>query len=392
MDEKIEEFSEKTLNCILRETVDAMENSKTQIFDIYEGARSEVEHIQMDIKEVKEKVYEVIEKVDRLEIEEQAAKQKLVRVSRNFKSYTESDIQNCYEAVKDVQIRLAIAREQEEHLRHRRDTLEIRLRKLAATVEKSKHLVVKIGVVLGYLSSQINAVVTQIEMLNQDKMLGVQVIKAQETERLRVSREIHDGPAQTIANLIYQSSICERMIDIDSDEAKAGLQEIRRQIRHCLGEVRRIIFDLRPMSLDDLGLVATVDQFLGKLKTRGNLSVAFNVEGIEVKINQYVEVSIFRIIQEALNNIYRHAESPSAELRLIYGKEYMSVVIKDIGKGFLVDQPHDNEEQNGCFGLMGMKERAAIIHGQLLIDSKPGCGTEIRLLVPLSEVCESDIK
>jgi len=148
MSEKIEEFSEKTLNYILRETVDAMENSKTQIFDIYEGARSEVEHIQKDIKEVKEKVYEVIEKVDRLEVEEQAGKQKLVRVSRNFKSYTESDIQNCYEAVKDVQIRMAIAREQEEHLRHRRDTLEIRLRKLAATVEKSKHLVVKIGVVL----------------------------------------------------------------------------------------------------------------------------------------------------------------------------------------------------------------------------------------------------
>ncbi len=392
MNERIEEFSEKTLNCILRETVDAMENSKTQIFDIYEGARSEVEHIQMDIKEVKEKVYEVIEKVDRLAIEEQAAKQNLVRVSRNFKSYTEADIQNCYEEVKNIQIELVIAREQEEHLRHRRDTLEIRLRKLAETVDKSKHLVVKMGVVLGYLSSQINAVVTQIELLNQDKMLGVQVIKAQENERLRVSREIHDGPAQSIANLIYQSSICERMIDIDSDEAKAGLQEIRRQIRHCLADVRRIIFDLRPMSLDDLGLVATVEQFLEKLKTRGNLSVAFNVEGVEVKINQYVEVSIFRIIQEALNNIYRHADSPSAELRLIYGNEYMSVVIKDIGKGFLVDQPHDNEEQSGCFGLMGMKERAAIIHGQLLIDSKPGSGTEIRLLVPFSEVCESDIK
>lgn len=392
MNERIEEFSEKTLNCILRETVDAMENSKTQIFDIYEGARSEVEHIQMDIKEVKEKVYEVIEKVDSLAIEEQAAKQNLVRVSRNFKSYTEADIQNCYEEVKNIQIELVIAREQEEHLRHRRDTLEIRLRKLAETVDKSKHLVVKMGVVLGYLSSQINAVVTQIELLNQDKMLGVQVIKAQENERLRVSREIHDGPAQSIANLIYQSSICERMIDIDSDEAKAGLQEIRRQIRHCLADVRRIIFDLRPMSLDDLGLVATVEQFLEKLKTRGNLSVAFNVEGVEVKINQYVEVSIFRIIQEALNNIYRHADSPSAELRLIYGNEYMSVVIKDIGKGFLVDQPHDNEEQSGCFGLMGMKERAAIIHGQLLIDSKPGSGTEIRLLVPFSEVCESDIK
>ena len=199
--------------------------------------------------------------------------------SSNFANYSEDKIRASYEAVKDVQVRLALVKEKEFQSRRQRDRLEIRLRGMEQTLLMAERLATKLGTVVGYLTSQISNVVAQMDIASKNKFLGVQIIKAQEDERLRVSREIHDGPAQEMANLIYQASICERLVDTRPEEAKAGLQELRRQIRTCLADVRQIIFDMRPMSLDDLGLVPALRQLVSKLEERKILKTDFQVNG-----------------------------------------------------------------------------------------------------------------
>lgn len=376
---------DKTLDDILKNTVTVVEESKTQIFDIYESARNEAQNLQIDIETVKAKVSESIVKVDKMAVEDVAARNKLAAVSKNFNNYTEDDIKATYEYAKKIQIKLAVLREQELNLRLRRDNLEQRLKRLNSTVAKARKLVVQVGVALGYLSAKMGNVVTQVESLNDDKLLSAKIINVQEDERLRVSREIHDGPAQVIANMIYQASVCERLVDLDVDRAKHGLSGLRIQMRNCLTDIRKIIFDLRPMTIDDLGLVAAVEHFLVRFYNRLGVKVDLIVNGKGNKVEKHIEISIFRIIQEALNNVHKHSGVKQAKLTLNIEAEYISVVVEDNGRGFDVSLDKNETDKTECYGLIGMRERVKLLGGQILLESTPGKGAKVRIVIPLDK-------
>ena len=381
-DMDVEQQGERLLREAFQNTVDAMENSKGQIFEIYENTKNDVEAARVMLKELKEETAKLQDEVDVLVHCEQQEKQRLVKVSSNFANYSEDKIRASYEAVKDVQVRLALVKEKEFQSRRQRDRLEIRLRGMEQTLLMAERLATKLGTVVGYLTSQISNVVAQMDIASKNKFLGVQIIKAQEDERLRVSREIHDGPAQEMPNLIYQASICERLVDTRPEEAKAGLQELRRQIRTCLADVRQIIFDMRPMSLDDLGLVPALRQLVSKLEERKVLKTDFQVNGKERALEKHVEVTLFRIIQEGLNNIHRHAGVSEGRLRLLFSPNDLSILISDEGRGFDMEETEEMRKSgtgNGHFGILGMEERAKLIGASLNVISNPGEGTKIHV-------------
>ena len=384
-DMDVEQQGERLLREAFQNTVDAMENSKGQIFEIYENTKNDVEAARVMLKELKEETAKLQDEVDVLVHCEQQEKQRLVKVSSNFANYSEDKIRASYEAVKDVQVRLALVKEKEFQSRRQRDRLEIRLRGMEQTLLMAERLATKLGTVVGYLTSQISNVVAQMDIASKNKFLGVQIIKAQEDERLRVSREIHDGPAQEMANLIYQASIGERLVDTRPEEAKAGLQELRRQIRTCLADVRQIIFDMRPMSLDDLGLVPALRQLVSKLEERKILKTDFQVNGKERALEKHVEVTLFRIIQEGLNNIHRHAGVSEGRLRLLFSPNDLSILISDEGRGFDMAETEEMRKSgtgNGHFGILGMEERAKLIGASLNVISNPGEGTKIHVKLP----------
>ena len=384
-DMDVEQQGERLLREAFQNTVEAMENSKGQIFEIYENTKNDVESARVMLKELKEETAKLQDEVDVLVHCEQQEKQRLVKVSSNFANYSEDKIRASYEAVKDVQVRLALVKEKEFQSRRQRDRLEIRLRGMEQTLLMAERLATKLGTVVGYLTSQISNVVAQMDIASKNKFLGVQIIKAQEDERLRVSREIHDGPAQEMANLIYQASICERLVDTRPEEAKAGLQELRRQIRTCLADVRQIIFDMRPMSLDDLGLVPALRQLVSKLEERKILKTDFQVNGKERALEKHVEVTLFRIIQEGLNNIHRHAGVSEGRLRLLFSPNDLSILISDEGRGFDMAETEEMRKSgtgNGHFGILGMEERAKLIGASLNVISNPGEGTKIHVKLP----------
>ncbi|BEU88653.1 two-component sensor histidine kinase DegS [Selenomonas sp. TAMA-11512] len=396
----MEKLSTKSLDGILKNTVNTIETNKTQVVDIYEKAREEVDDSRKKLVQIRQETMQTIAVVDDLAKREQLEKKELARVSADFRNYSEERIRMHYEVVTGIQIELNVAREKETQLRAQRDALELRLRGLKDILRTAEHMAIAIGSVLGYLSSEINGVVWQIEEAQKSKFIGAQVIKAQEEERFRVSRELHDGPAQDIANLIFQSSIIERMIDKDAEEAKRGLQELREMVRGCLGDIRQIIFDMRPMSLDDLGLTPALSQLVSKMRDRGMVDASFTVDGDERKFSKYVEVSVFRIVQEALNNVAHHSGTLKAEVRVLFSATAMALTVTDKGNGFDPDKPmpkktatEDFEEDRdvndpkqrhleGGYGLLGMKERAAIIGAELKITSKPGEGTRVHLRLP----------
>ena len=389
-----EGLEEGQLRRLLTNTIDTIEDNKTQIFDIYQNTRSEVDRARERLAELKQRVAEKIERVDSLAVEEQQAKQRLAEVSRNFAEHTEDEIRSAYEAVSIIQINLAIEREKEQMMRVERDKLEIRLRYLYSVVVRAEHMALSIGSVLSYLSTQVSGVLWKIEAVQKDKFVGARIIKATEEERYRISREIHDGPAQDLANLLFMTTITERLMDKDMAEAKNTLEELRAEIRKCLTSVRQIIFDMRPMVLDDLGLPQAVEQLIRLFGERGKLRGTFSLEGTYYPLPKHVEIAIFRIVQEALNNVVHHAKTDKVRVRMHYTDQALTVLIADDGVGFNTNRvPEEKEEPDALdmetqrrlrgrhFGVIGMEERAKIIGATIQILSEPGKGTKVHLRV-----------
>ena len=395
-DERIEEgLEEGQLRRLLTNTIDTIEDNKTQIFDIYQNTRNEVDEARDRLAELKKNVADTIARVDALAADEQRAKQRLAEVSRNFSEHTEEEIRKSYEAVSIIQINLAIEREKEQAMRVERDKLEIRLRYLFTVVERAEHMALSIGSVLSYLSTQVSGVIWKIEAVQKDKFVGARIIKATEEERYRISRELHDGPAQDLANALFTTTITERLMDQDMAEAKKTLVELREEIRGCLTGVRQIIFDMRPMALDDLGLPQAVEQLARLFGERGKLRGTFSLEGTYYALPKHVEIAIFRIVQEALNNVVHHAKTDKVRVRMHYTDQALTVLIADDGVGFdpnrRVEEPEDADDaldmetqrrQRGRhFGMIGMEERAKIIGAAIQILSEPGKGTKVHLRV-----------
>ena len=395
-DERIEEgLEEGQLRRLLTNTIDTIEDNKTQIFDIYQNTRNEVDEARDRLAELTTNVADTIARVDALAADEQRAKQRLAEVSRNFSEHTEEEIRKSYEAVSIIQINLAIEREKEQAMRVERDKLEIRLRYLFTVVERAEHMALSIGSVLSYLSKQVSGVIWKIEAVQKDKFVGARIIKATEEERYRISRELHDGPAQDLANALFTTTITERLMDQDMAEAKKTLVELREEIRGCLTGVRQIIFDMRPMALDDLGLPQAVEQLVRLFGERGKLRGTFSLEGTYYALPKHVEIAIFRIVQEALNNVVHHAKTDKVRVRMHYTDQALTVLIADDGVGFdpnrRVEEPEDADDaldmetqrrQRGRhFGMIGMEERAKIIGAAIQILSEPGKGTKVHLRV-----------
>ncbi len=210
------------------------------------------------------------------------------------------------------------------------------------------------------------------------------IIKAQEEERRRVARDIHDGPAQMMANAVLQVEIVEKLLVRDPSAAASEMNDLRRIISDSLKDLRRIIFDLRPMILDDLGLAPALRRYTDDFTSRHSLPVEMKVLGVETRIDPIVEVALFRIVQEALHNARKHALASRVVVTLGYGPDAVGVSIEDDGKGFDPTGVSRNWGQSDKFGLSGMRERAKLFGGSLDVDTAPGEGTKITVRIPVA--------
>jgi two-component system sensor histidine kinase DegS len=371
-----------SLERIVSETLSAIEKSKIQIYDIAENARSECDRIKKELQEIQFQVMGTIEKVDSLERLEKAARLRLMEVSQNILKHTEDEIRQAYEKASELQMELGSLREREHQLKLRRNELERSLRKLLTTVDNAEGLVTQVGVVLDYLGGNLKWINNELEVVQQKRQLAPRIIQAQEEERKRVAREIHDGPAQAMANVVMRTEVCEKLLDIDMEAARKELKITREMIKNSLHDVRRIIFDLRPMTLDDLGLIPAINRYAESLKERFNTPIEINCTGQRQRVNSLIEVALFRVVQEAIQNTIKHANATHILVSLELNYEHITILVKDNGTGFDADA-YLKEPRPDRYGLLGMRERLEILGGQLNVRSNPGEGTEILAILPL---------
>lgn len=367
------------LDDILKKMLETVSSSKEQVFDITEQSRSEFSQLQVELAQVQMRVASVIENTDRTERLARFARNRLAEVSKNFVNFTDEEVRNAYEQANDFQVKLALLRQEEKQLRERRDTIERRLVAIQETIKKAEKLVGQISVVINYLTSDLQEVTNILEGAKEMQEFGLKIIEAQEEERKRVSREIHDGPAQMMANVLLRSELVERIYrEKGIDDALQEIRDLRVMVKNSLSEVRRIIYDLRPMALDDLGLIPTLSKYLKNFQEHTGMAISFRNLGKEERLPSALEVAIFRFVQEAVQNAYKHAKPRLVQVKMEIKPTKVIVIIKDDGVGF--DQ---SEKKEGAFGLLGMKERVNMLKGEMSIESKINKGTLIILGVPI---------
>lgn len=186
--------------------------------------------------------------------------------------------------------------------------------------------------------------------------LGLSVIMGQEEERKRVAREIHDGPAQSLANIVMRAEFCLKIMEKNPSLLKNELYGLMDLVRSSLQDVRKIIFDLRPMSLDDLGLVPALSRYVEQYKRDYGIYTEVTILGKEYEISSSHVVAIFRVIQEALTNIRKYSKATDVVIKIEYLPSKVSVVIRDNGCGFDVKEMLA-EKEGTAFGIIGMRER-----------------------------------
>ncbi|NLW17602.1 MAG: histidine kinase [Firmicutes bacterium] len=373
----------KKLDEIINRIADVIDQSKTEIFEIAEMARAEYARVESQLLEVRKATEQVIRQVDAKERQFRQARVHLMEVSRAFRSHSETAIRHAYEDAQVAQLELFVLKEREAQLRAQRDELERSLRNLQATVERADRLATQVGVAMQYLRDSLHDLDGQLDGIQQRQQLGVRVIKAQEEERRRVARDIHDGPAQTLASVVLRAEICEKLLDADTEQVRQELRNLKDLVRASLQDIRKIIYDLRPMALDDLGLVPTLRRFVMEFNKRSTTNVEFVVIGYEKRLPAHVEVGVFRIVQEALNNISQHAHAQNAIVKVEFETKALGVLIKDDGCGFDVTETLHREGDH--FGLLSMRERAELLQGTWQISSASGQGTRILVRVPIKE-------
>ena len=371
-------ISDTALDYVIDEMIEVVENSKDEIFNISEEARKEHEYLVRELKETKEKVIRHINDGDQLEQKVRYSRQRLAEVSKYFDRYSENQIREVYENTHAMQTNLAMIQQEERVLREKRDDLERRLISLIHTIERAEGLASKIGVILTYLQDDFKQVNEMIESAKEKQEFGLKIIEAQEDERRRISREIHDGPAQMLANILLRSELVDRSFRANNiEQALLEMKDVRKMVRSSLYEVRRIIYDLRPMALDDLGLIPTIKKYLANIADYNDTEIEFSADGEEKRLNQKYEVAFFRLVQESVQNAIKHAEASLIQVQLEICKNNLTMLIKDNGKGFDTQQKKDKS-----FGLIGMRERVEMLEGKLKINSKIGQGTAILIQVP----------
>ncbi len=327
-----------------------------------QSTHSELDQVRMEMKEIGLLVEQSQGEVDKLANRNASITATLHQIQAHFDTVPREDIKSAYEAAQDAQQRLFTMRGQLEKLQ----SDQAHLKRYADFVTKTLQLLE--GGSAPMVSDQ--GVASPV----------VQIIEAQEEERRKLSRQVHDGPAQSLSNFILNAEIALRLMDTDPEKAREELKNLKTTASNTFSSVRDFIFELRPMMLDDLGLVPTVRRYLESYKERSGLDANLLITGKEQRIQSHLEVLVFRAVQELLANVREHAQATQVKAALDVDSTQVRVSVEDNGKGF---DPEGAAFTGGKGrGLKTLKERIGLVGGTMEIASAAGKGTRISLVVP----------
>lgn len=340
---------------------------------VFEQTHHQHEQLQKELDEINVLIRQSTNEVERLAQRNAQLTNKLRNMEANIDTVPRQDIKEIYTAAQEAQMRLFMMRGQVEQLQSKQEVLHRYAEGLHRILEVSDGLFPRV--------EARSAPDTPAISLGETTGI-IKIIDAQENERLHLANQLHDGPAQSLTNLILQAEICERLFDNDPLRARTELTELKDAVTSTFQKVREFIFDLRPMMLDDLGLSPTLKKSIEDYEQKTGIACNLTISGKDQRIAPHAEVTIFRAIQHLLNNVKKHAQATHAQIALVIQDDRAIVTIEDDGLGFNVKEAISASHQRKTIGLSSLQEQIEMLGGQLDIDSSPGRGTRVEFWVP----------
>lgn len=341
------------------------ETSADSLQVFLEECRLEYQQVQNELKEIDLLIQQTTAEVDRLAQRSTQAANRLQQVEAQFDTIPRQDIREAYQAMLEAQQRLFTMRGQLEKLQAQQRQLQHRARLLQRMLETCA---------IGEMAPEATAP-------GEETPAIIRVIEAQERERQQLARQMHDGPAQALTNLVLQAEICERLFEVDPNQARAELANLKSAVVATFQRIRTFIANLRPMMLDDLGLIPTLRRYVEDT-TEGGFQVKLVVTGRERRFASYKEVTAFRVIQELLSNAREVSSATSAQVSVDLGEDRLRVSVEDDGSGFELSQLGSGPVAEKM-GLSTLRERIEMLGGKFQVESNPGRGTRVTFEIPL---------
>ena len=333
-----------------------------------EETHKDYEQTQRDLKEIDILIKQSAAEVERLAQRNSQVTSYTRQLQTNFETLPREDIKEAYEALNDVQQRLFTMRGQLEKLQSDQRNLE-RLaefqRKLIELIDGSSPLP----------SSGRRG--------GGDQPNVIRVIQTEEAVRQGLVRKMHDSVASSISNFILQAEICQRFFDVNPDRARTELNALKSSAGSTFSNVKDFIFDLRPMMLDDLGVIPTLRRYAESFQEKNGIPVPITVTGVERRLESHIEVTVFRNVQELLQNATSHAQATQIQIQVDIGPDQVTAVVEDNGSGFNVDDTLNGG--NKTIGLATLRERTEMLGGELNIQSSLGQGTRVEFSIPVGD-------
>jgi len=327
----------------------------------------ERQRVGAELRDVANKIDQSRGEVERLEQRNAAIAAEVKMMERNFDSVPRLNIKSLYETAQEVQQRLFSMRGQLERFQAEEEIL----RRQQVMIERSDQEVAAVeeSVVGGGGPSAAELI--------------ARVIDAQETERERLSRQMHDGPAQSLTNFILQAEICQTLLDRNPERARRELENLKEAASTAFQRVRDFIFDLRPMMLTDLGLRPTLKRYLDAFKEQTDIETDFHFVGDDRRLQPHREVLVFRGIQELLGNARDHAQATRVTVTVDINDERVHVVVEDNGRGFGTGELKLDPTSSKAVGLGTLHNRISLLEGQMRIrDGETGQGARVEMVIP----------
>ena len=351
-----------------------------------DGRQELIDLLQVEMKRIRDKVAELKPQIDQTQMYVEREQKRnsdvateLRTVQDNLDTVPRQDIRAKYDEAIDVRTRYTTMRAQLE-----------KLQGMSAILQQEQSLFQQVlnrlqGV--GELPEQAGGEETQ--AVTRATLNIARVIQAQEDERQRLARQMHDGPAQSLTNFILQSEICQRLLDRNPEKAAEELDNLRTAASSTFEKVRDFIFDLRPMMLDDLGVLPTIRRYVDSFREKNDIEVKLDIIGDERRLPTYNEVMLFRSIQELMVQARDYSNATEILVRLDIGGNPIRVLFEDNGRGFDAEAALTSGEEHfqdpRVQALFTLREKYELVGGGLIMKSTETDGTSVRMEMPILE-------
>jgi two-component system sensor histidine kinase DegS len=354
----------------------------TQKDELLAEFKAEHDKIQARLKENQQLIEQTQHEVSRMRERSVAVSSQLSRVENNFDTIPRADIKAAYEGTLDARTRLL--------------TMQGQLEKAKGTLEELQYfeqlLTRLLNLLQGISPEQLPSTVGRGAPGVSGRGSGglspqaiISMVEAQEIERQRLARQMHDGPAQSLTNFILQAEICQRLFDRNPARAEEELTNLKTAASSTFQKVRDFIFDLRPMMLDDLGLVPTIRRYVEAYQEKTEIETQLNILGDERRLPSHIEVMMFRSIQTVMGNARDNLGAKYVNIVLDVGPELLRATMEHDGRGFDPGQALAPQSTEDSFGLRTLKERIDLVGGSLDIYSAEGEPSRFIIMLPIAE-------